>query len=277
MIKARTLLKGLFGAILTALAVGDALAETPRRIVSFHLCSDELVLALADPSQIVGLSPYAANPALSVLADKGAKFPRLDWSTESVVSLAPDLVIAGPSDRPTRAMLAAMGMPVKTIGLVGDIDAAIVEAREVGAWVGHPDRGAALADALARAARRLAPPASTPPRTALVIERGGYAAGPRSLVAAMLAAAGLRPPPGAPSGYGGFVSLEQLLVMKPDLLVLKDAPEEAADQGALFLTHQALRALYPPDKRINLPARYVLCGGPGLLEGLEYLAKMLGR
>lgn len=277
MIKAHTLLKGLFGAVLAASAAGDALADAPHRIVSFHLCSDLLVLALADPSQIAGLSPYAANPAVSVLADQGARFPRLDWSTESVVSLAPDLVIAGPSDRPTRAMLAAMGMPVKTIGLVGDLDAAIVEVREVGVWVGHPDRGAALADALARAAERLAPPASTPPRTALVIERGGYAAGPQSLVAAMLAAAGLKPPQGGPSGYGGFVSLEQLLVMKPDLLVLKDAPAEAADQGALFLTHPALRALYPPSRRINLPARYVQCGGPALLEGLEYLAKVLGR
>ena len=51
--------------------------------------------------------------------------------------------------------------------------------------------------------------------------------------------------------------------------------DQASDQGALFLTHPALAALYPPAKRINLPARYTLCGGPALLEGLEYLAKVL--
>lgn len=274
MIKAASIACGILGSLAVAF---PATAQAPRRIVSFNLCADQLVLALADPAQIAGLSPYAGNPALSVVADKGASFPRLQWNAESVVNAAPDLVITGPSDRPTQAMLAAMGMPVTTIGLVGDLDAAMREAREIGQWVGHPQRGEALAASLAQAAQKLSSQASATPRTALVIERGGYAAGPQSLVAAMLAAAGLKPPPGAPSGYGGFVSLEQLLVMQPDILVLKDAPEEASDQGALFLTHPALLALYPPARRINLPARYTLCGGPALLEGLEYLARTLSR
>lgn len=268
-------LLALAGALaLTAAARGEPL---PQRIVSFNLCSDQLVLALADADQIAGLSPYAANPTLSVMAAQGARFPRLDWSAESVMGLRPDLVITGPSDRPTQAMLAALGMPVATIGIVSDIDAAMAEAREVGRWVGHPERGEALAGAIARAAERLKATSSAASRTALMIERGGYAAGPQSLAAAMLAIAGLKPPAGGPSGYGGFVSLEQLLVMQPDMLVFKDAPAAAGDQGALFLTHPALRALYPDTKRIDLPTRYTLCGGPALLEGLEYLAKELGR
>ena len=39
-----------------------AFADAPRRIVSFNLCADQLVVALADPEQIAGLSPYAADP-----------------------------------------------------------------------------------------------------------------------------------------------------------------------------------------------------------------------
>src|SRR6478736_2833275 len=127
----------LFCALGVALAAAPATAQTPQRIVSFNLCADQLVLALADSSQIAGLSPYAGNPALNVLADRGARFRRLEWNAESVVNAAPDLVITGPSDRPTQAMLAAMGMPVNTIGLVGDLDAAMREAREIGQWVGH--------------------------------------------------------------------------------------------------------------------------------------------
>src|SRR6478736_5435093 len=96
---------GLFRAVFRTLvatlafsgaARGDAL---PQRIVSFNLCSDQLILALADPGQIAGLSPYAANPVLSVTTAEGARFPRLDWSAESVVAARPDLVITGPSDR----------------------------------------------------------------------------------------------------------------------------------------------------------------------------------
>jgi iron complex transport system substrate-binding protein len=272
---------GLFRAIIAAFAASLALsaaaqgAALPQRIVSFNLCSDQLILALADPGQIAGLSPYAANPVLSVLPAQGARHPRLDWSAESVVSVRPDLVVTGPSDRPTQAMLAALGMPVATIGLVSDIDAAMSEAREVGRWVGHPERGEAMAQAIAKAAQRLKGARSSTSRTALIIERGGYAAGPQSLAAAMLDAAGLKLPAGGPTGYGGFVSLEHLLVMRPDVLVLKDAPDAPSDQGALFLTHPALRALYPETKRISLPTRYTLCGGPALIEGLNYLADRL--
>jgi iron complex transport system substrate-binding protein len=68
-----------------------------------------------------------------------------------------------------------------------------------------------------------------------------------------------------------------LLVTRPDVLVLKDPPLQAEDQGALFFTHPAVAALYPPDRRIALPTRYSLCGGPALIEAMEYLADVLGR
>jgi iron complex transport system substrate-binding protein len=92
--------------------------------------------------------------------------------------------------------------------------------------------------------------------------------------------AGLKPPAGAPSGYGGFVPLEQLITLRPDYLVMANAIETPDSQGALDLTHPALRALYPPERRIILPTRYTLCGGPSLVTALDYLTgvvKGLGR
>jgi iron complex transport system substrate-binding protein len=73
------------------------------------------------------------------------------------------------------------------------------------------------------------------------------------------------------------MSLEALLVTRPDVLVLKDPPVQAEDQGALFFTHPAMAALYPPERRIALPTRYTLCGGPALIDALDYLADMLTR
>ena len=55
-------------ALVCVFAAGDqAAAETaaPRRVVSFNICADQLVVALADPAQIAGLSPYATDPTLS--------------------------------------------------------------------------------------------------------------------------------------------------------------------------------------------------------------------
>lgn len=259
--------------ILSCCNVGAVLGEggTPHRIVSFNLCADQLLLALADPGQIAGLSPYAGDPSLSVLANEAGKYPRLGWDTEYVINLSPDLVLVGPSDRPTSAILNATGLRVVQVDLVSDVVQAQKQVRDVAALVGHSDRGEVLARQLQDAESKLAASSLSPARTASVLERGGYNEGSSSLVTAMLKTAGLRPPLNAPAGFGGFISMETLLTNGPDVLVLKDAPQNASDQGALFITHPAVLARYPADRRIDLASRYSLCGGPALLQGLEVL------
>ncbi len=274
----RTIIIGAALAVLASLcgAANRAQAQqAPKRVVSFHLCSDQLLLALADPSQIAGLSPYATNPMLSVMTEQAAPFPRLDWEAESVVNRAPDLVLVAPSHRPTHAMFDAMGIKVVEIGLISDLAMARQQARDIGQLVGHPDRGEALARALEQAEARLAAAAVKQPLTALLVLRGGYSEGPTTLAADMLSIAGLRPPLNAAGGFSGFIPMEQLLIDGPDVLVLQDPPREATDQSALFITHPALLARYGENRRINLPGRYTLCGGPSLVQGLDYLAKAI--
>lgn len=253
-------------------------AEMPRRVVSFNLCADQLVLALADPEQIAGLSPYAADPALSVMADKARAYRRLDWQAEATIALQPDLVLVGPNDRPvTRRMLAAQGMQVAEVGFVTDLENAKQQIRDVAETLGHKERGERLIAEIDAARARLAATPRLRHATALVVERGGYTQGPASLAAMLLAEAGLKPPAGAPAGYGGFIPLEKLLLLKPDLVFLKDPPQAPSDQGALYLTHPALRELYPKERRVTLPTRYTMCGGPALAAAFDYLADALAR
>lgn len=268
----------LLAATLLGWPVSAKTAEMPRRVVSFNLCADQLVLALADPDQIAGLSPYAADPSLSVMADEARAFRRLDWQAEATIALQPDLVLIGPNDRSvTRRMLAAQGMRVAEVGFVTDLENARQQIRDVAALVGHRERGEKLVAELDTARARLAAVPRSQYATALVVERGGYTQGPSSLAAALLSEAGLKPPAGAPAGYGGFIPLEKLLVMKPDIVFLKDPPSAPSDQGALYLTHPALRELYPEDRRVALPTRYTMCGGPALVAAFDYLADALAR
>src|SRR6266853_1744197 len=154
-----------------ACLAGPAAADDPpRRIVSFNLCADQLVVALADPEQIVGLSPHAAEPKLSAVADQARAFRRLPWQAESTIPFNPDLVLVGAFDR---------------------------------------------------------------------------AATQRTL--------------------------------RPDYLVLSSAVEAPDGQGALYLAHPVLRTLYPPSRRIILPSRYTLCGGPALIAALDYLTGVVTR
>ena len=257
---------------------GPALADAPRRVVSFNICADQLVLALADPEQIAGLSPYASDPNSSVMAEKARPYPRLQWQAESSIALGPDLVIIGDSDRPvTKHILRAQGLRLHEITLIADLDTARRQAREVAAVLGHPERGEKLVADIEAARARLHAAPKPPFATALLVNRGGYTAGERSLAAALLSEAGLKPPAGAPPGYGGYVQLEKLLALHPDVIVLNNVLGEAADQGSYNLTHPALNALYPPERRIVLPTRYTLCGGPALVAALDYLTGLLTR
>jgi len=263
--------------MLAMLNAAPALAETPRRVVSFNQCGDQLVLALADPQQIAGLSPYATDPSLSAAAEKAKRYPRLDWQAESTIALSPDLVLIGQNDRPvTKHILRAQGLQLYEIALISDLDAARRQILEVAAVLGHPERGKKLLADIDVARARLHAAPKPPLRTALLVNRGGYTAGERSLAAALLAEAGLKPPAGGPPGYGGYVPLERLLMLRPDLIVLNNLPRES-DQGSYNLSHPALDALYPPQRRIILPPRYTICGGAALVEAFDYLAGLLAR
>ena len=266
------------GLAVLLLAVSAAHADTPRRIASFNLCADQLVMTPADPEQIVGLSPYASDPNVSAMADKARTFPKLPLQAEALIPHKPDLVLVGTWDRPlAQRLLRSLGYRVVGVDVVGDLDAARGQIREMAKLVGHPERGETLIAEIDAAQRRLANAPRPASSSALLIGNNGYTVGPDSLAAALMAEAGLVPPPGAPRGYGGYVPLEKLIELKPDYLVMASLLQEPDSQGALYLTHPALRELYPDRKRITLPARYTLCAGLSLIGALDYLTDVVTK
>jgi iron complex transport system substrate-binding protein len=253
-------------------------ADPPRRVASFNVCADQLVIALADPDQIVALSPNARDPAISVVTEKATGYPLLGRTAEAMVPLKPDLVLVGPWDRPlTQRMLHVLGFRIVGVALVNDLTTGIAQIREVAKLLGHPERGEALIAEIEAARRRLAAAPRPKSSSALLVGNSGYTVGPDSLAGALMREAGLTPPPGAPAGYGGYVPLEKLIMLRPDFLVMASIIETPDGQGTLYLTHPALRALYPPRKRIALPSKFTLCAGPSLVAALDYLADVLTR
>ena len=142
--------------LMLVVSCGVTLADAPRRVVSFNLCADQLVLALADPEQIAGLSPYAADASVSVMTEKAGAYPRLSWQAESTIALGPDLVLIGDSDRPvTKHILRAQGLRLHEITLIADLDTARRQVTEVAAVLGHPERGQKLIAEIETARARL--------------------------------------------------------------------------------------------------------------------------
>ena len=268
-----------FFALSLLLAAPLSAQAAPPRVASINLCTDQLLLALADPGQIVGLSPYARDPARSWAADRAANHRVLSGTAEDVLALKPDLVFAGRyTKRATRELLKAKNIPVAEFDAVRSLEDAKAQITRAGELLEHPERAEALKAALDAATVRARAAAARTPRIVLALQRRGWASGTESLVTSLLAAVGLTNAAdklGLQSG--GQVSLEAIVKAHPDLLLLTRDDSLAEDQGRALLLHPALQTLYPPERRLVIPERLTVCGGPMLVETLDRLAAEIAR
>ena len=174
-------------------------------------------------------------------------------------------------------MLASQGLLVVEVDLVADIASARKQILDVANLLGQVERGDKLVAELDAARARLAAQKRPGISTALVVERGGYTQGPASLAAALLAEAGLTPPAGAPAGYGGFIPLEKFLLLKPDLVVLKDPPQRSRRSGRALSHPSGLAGALSAGAAPRAADALTMCGGPALVAAFDYLAASLAR
>lgn len=252
-------------------------AEPPRRIVSINLCTDQLLLALADRSQIVALSRFSRDARLAYYRREAEGIAQTGGSAEEVIKLRPDLVLAGSvRRRETRARLEAFKVRLETFSpaqSMGDIRRDI---QRMARLVGHEERGAALITQLDRALAGLR--ASGPTLSALQLQRRAFASGAGTLIDDLMTRAGLV---NAAARIGvasvGRTTLETVLKAKPDLLILDRDRIEAADQGIALLLHPALERQVPPQRRIVVPLPAIVCGGPQVADAVTALADGMAR
>jgi iron complex transport system substrate-binding protein len=150
--------------------------------------------------------------------------------------------------------------------------------REMGEVVQHPDRARAEIARLDAAIARARQVATDKHYRVLPLSRRGWVSGRDSLVSSLLTETGLLNPAGELGvAFGGFASLEAIISLKPDFILVSEAGDRAEDDGRAFLLHPALERFYPPEKRIVIPERLTVCGGVMLAEALDVLTAELKR
>jgi iron complex transport system substrate-binding protein len=269
-----------FLAAIAALALSGSIASAASlpRLVSMNVCTDQLLLTLADPEQILGLSRFSRDGWQSQAGDI-SRYPVLSGGAEDVLLIRPDIVVASAFDkRSTRELLKAKGLRLAELAVPRTLDEARQQIREAGDTTGHPDRAAAeiarLDAALARARRAV----SERHYRVLPLSRRGWVAGSDSFIGSLLGETGLRSAAGDLGfAFGGFASLEAIVNLRPDFIVVSQAGDTARDDGQAFLLHPALERFYPPEKRIVIPERMTECGGVLLADALDALTAEVKR
>ena len=270
---------GILLAAISFVSVSSPLAAAePPRITSMNVCTDQLLLTIG-PEHILGLSRYAWNAEQSWAAREARAYPVLSGGAEDILMLKPDLVLASQFDkRETRDLIRRNGVRLIEFSVPLDLTDVKAQIRAVGAMAGHSDRAedeiVRIDAALERAKRAVA----NRHYRILPLSRRGWVSGDESLIGSLLKEIGLINA-AAELGVssGGFVSLESIVKLKPDFLLVSESGDRAEDDGHAFLLHPALEQFYPPSKRIVVPERLTVCGGVMLAAAIDLLAQGVER
>jgi iron complex transport system substrate-binding protein len=275
------LLRSIAVAGFAMLGVGFApvLAADQPRIASMNVCTDQLLIPLADPAQILGLSRFSRDAWQSFAADDARRYPILSGGAEDILVLKPDIVIASLFDkRSTRELLKEKGLRLAEFAVPRNLDEVKAQIREMGEIVGHTDRATAEIARLDAAVARARQAVTQKHYRVLPLSRRGWVSGSDSLVSSLLTETGLFNAAGDLGvRLGGYASLEAIVKAKPDFILVSEAGDRAEDDGRAFLLHPALERFYPPEKRIVIPERLTVCGGVMLADALDLLVAELKR
>lgn len=259
-----------------------SLAAPAKTVVSLAPANTEILYAVGAGGQVVGRDSFSDTPAAAKsVQDIGGSMGK--YNSEAIVALHPDLVLAGGINPPELvASLEKLGVKVFFLANPSSLESMYTNLETVAKLTGHSAETATLVDSLkARVGALDAKIALLNARPTVFYELDAtdptkpYTGGPGSFVDMLIKRAGGENAGGKLQGEWAQISLEDLLVVNPAVIVLGDSAfgespaKVAARTGWSALAAVKDGQVFPFDD--NLISR----PGPRWVDGLEALAKIM--
>jgi len=256
-------------ASLAALAVSSAAgaSESPQRIMSLSLCTDQLLLQLVPPERITSVTYLSRQTNESYLTVEALGVPINYGTPEEVAREHPDLVLTGTFSTPaTRMLLRRIGANLVEVPPAEDFDQIRDATRQVAHAVGADAKGEEL---IAEMDAALAELARTKPARRIVVAgwtTSGTVPAKGALFDSILTAAGgenVANLVGVEPLYGQFTAfdLEQVVALRPDILAYGNSRVGRFDLSGEQLAHPVVRRLFA-GRQIAYPETLYSCGLP---------------
>jgi len=251
-------------------------AVGPQRIVSIGLCTDQLLLMMAQRSQIASLTSSSTNLQMSYMADTVGDIPLNNASVEEIIPYRPDLIVGSHfAARDTTRFLRQLGYEVKLAALPTTIEEIYTLLTRFGEWTGNQARAASMIAKMKREIVEIqARYAHRPEKTMIIYSPNGYTIGADTLENDVLKYAGFRNL-SAEMGIVGFkkISLEKVIEARPDFLQLDNHIFNRDSLASSYLGHPVLDKIVDKKERLFIPSRLRACAGPQVTEAIDFMAQ----
>lgn len=259
-----------------------SMQQPGQRIVSLSPSVTEILFALGAGEQVVGRDSFSNYPAeASAIQDVGGSMG--NYSIETIASLQPDLVIAAEINTPEQVKaLEDMGLTVYYLANPADMAGIYDMLLTVGKLSGREAEAEVLNRSLKERVQKVEETvAKAESRPLVFYELDGtdpakpWTAGPGSFLDELIRAAGGENAAAGLTSAWAQISIEELLVQDPDIILLGDSiygmtPDQvAARPGWDGLSAIVEGRIYEfNDDLVSRP-------GPRLVDGLEELVKLI--
>ncbi len=251
--------------------------EKPSRIVSMNLCTDQLLLLLADPANIASLSFLSLEEDSSYFAKlaKSRDYFINHAKPEEIIPLRPDLIVTGTFSHKTEArLLSQLGYKVEVFPIFHSLSDVYNNIRKLAKLIGETERGENMIATMQEKLISLINEVPNIKISAISYHARGYTQGQATLMNELMTLAGWHniALDFDISGYSP-IALEDLLVAQPSQLIYSRYSPGTRSLGQQSLSHPVLKTLFQEDNSIHIDSRLLICGGPMNIEALKVLVE----
>lgn len=267
------------GWIVTILCVLHILVQpafaAPQRVVSTFLCTDEYVFRLVPRERIAALSYEATdrNPVVSTIANRARGIRTIRPTTETVLSLTPDLVVMYAGTNPRLHLnLKKLGIAVLDVPWANSLADVRAITTTLGDKLGVPGTAKEMLAEMDRKIAVARAAAPRPPVKAIFYEPNGYTS-TGGIIDEVMALSGIvNAAPQARLTRTGTLPVEAVIAAAPELLILGGEERSGSAMAYTILHHPALKALKGRTEHAFLTP--LLCPGPWSLDAAQTLGNL---
>ena len=258
------------------IALATSTYAGPKRIASLNLCTDELLLSLADPDQIISLTWLAREESLSAFSEPARAYHQNNGRASDVIPLNPDLVFLS-EFFPANALgiLETVGIKSVVVPEPRTTEQLLENIRVMSSAIDQVKKGEKLISLFSSRLKSIAEDTSRQKTSALLLSPGIASFGSSAVKIEILKMLNIRVlNQEKPSLANRYLSIEELIRSSPDFVIIDKYSGDYPSVSEEMLRHPLIQSSL---STIEVEAKDWLCSTHNLLDTIEHINTKIGH